>query len=255
MAFTLSEHQPLKRSRRPATSARRASSPAGGAPSAPSESKITVMVADAVPLMAESLAGMLSREPDFQVLPDRPGGGLAAVEAILALRPDVALIDYWMDDMEGQAVVRLVRSRQPDRKIIILSWFHGTQQIERSLDAGAAGFLPKTVTVATVAEGIRKAHGGESPVYLAELEAMFLGISKRTDVAAELWKRMEGLSPRQLEILTLLSLNLAPKEVAERLSISRETVKVHLRNILEKTDCHSYVDVLTMARACGLIRN
>ncbi|MGH2809476.1 MAG: response regulator transcription factor, partial [Actinomycetota bacterium] len=78
--------------------------------------------------------------------------------------------------------------------------------------------------------------------------------SQRSHEASDLWTRLEGLSRRQVEIITLLSMNLTAKEVAKKLSISPQTVKVHLRNILEKTGAHSYVDVVNMARACGLIR-
>ena len=209
---------------------------------------------DAVPLFSDALAEALSHRPDIDVLAPRPGRGIDAFEAAVELRPDVMLLDYWMDDMEGAAAAHLIRHRRPAAKIIITSWFHGTREIEASLDAGAVGFFPKTLSVAQVAEGILRAHAGESPVFLKELEEMFLAISKRTHQAADTWALLEGLSRRQIEIITLLSMNLTAKEVAKRLSISPQTVKVHLRNVLEKTGAHSYVDVVTMARACGLIR-
>jgi|GEM_PF-507885 len=216
---------------------------------------ITVLVADAMPLVSDAVGGLLAYESDLQVFDEKPATGLAAVEAVARHKPDVALIDYWMADMEGAAATRLILARRPQTKVILMSWFHGTREIEASLNAGAAGFFPKSLTVAQVATGVRRAHAGESPVFLEELEALFRNISKRTDQAAGTWKRLETLSSRQLEILTLLSMNLVPKEVAKRLSISPQTVKVHLRNILEKADAHSYADVVTMARACGLIRN
>lgn len=216
--------------------------------------QISVIVADAVPLMVDALARVLSYEGDLTVFSDRPTTGLEVVEAVLSLRPDVALIDFWLPDMEGAAATRLIISRQPERKVLIMSWFHGTREMEAALDAGAAGFLPKSLNVARLADAIRRADAGESPVYLEELEEMFRRLSRRTDQVSEIWRKLEALSKRELELLALLSLNLSPKEAARRLSISPQTVKVHIRNMLEKTGAHSYIDVVNMGRACGLIR-
>ena len=215
---------------------------------------LKVLVADAVPLFAEALCAALEAAQGLSPLEIRPASGAEAVEQICALRPDVALVDYWMPDMEGAAVVRLVRGRQPDQKVIILSWFHGAREIEESLNAGAVGFLPKTVTLAQVGDAVARAHVGESPVYLKELEEMFLAISKKGDTAAATWEKLQGLSRRQLQILALLAENLAPKQAATQLGLSQETVRVHIRKMLEKTGAHSYVDVIAMARSCGLIR-
>ncbi|MGH2810751.1 MAG: response regulator, partial [Actinomycetota bacterium] len=175
---------------------------------------ITVLVADSMPLFAEALGGVLSQQTDIRVLASRPSSGLDTVETVGSLRPDVALVDYWMPDMEGSAAVRLIRGRHPQLKVIILSWFHGAREIEESLNAGAVGFLPKHVTVAQVADAVRRAHAGESPVYLKELEEMFLSISRRGDTAAATWEKLQGLSKRQLQVLALLAENLAPKEAA-----------------------------------------
>ena len=217
-------------------------------------SKIRVLIADSQRLVADSLAEALGNQPDLAVFADRPLTAGEAIDVCLRRHPAVALIDYWMPDMEGPAATRIILAKRPDQKVILLSWFHSPGHIESALDAGAVGFFPKSLTLVNVAEGIRRAHAGESPVFLKELESLFKTISGRIGASTTRFKRLEGLTKRELELLALFSLHLSADEVAQHLSISPTTVKAHVRHILVKTGAHSTREVVNLAIASGLIR-
>lgn len=187
-------------------------------------------------------------------LRDRPDRAFETIEAATACKPDVVLLDYWMEDMEGAAATRLILKRAPIRKVILLSWFHGTNEIDKALTAGASGFFPKSLPLERLVDGVRRAHGGESPVLLDELENLFRTISRRASHAEALWRRVESLSNREVAVLTLLSTDRSVAEIAQELTLSPHTIKVHIRNILHKTGAASRREAIALARACGLIR-
>lgn len=128
---------------------------------------IKVLIVDSQLLLADALVRVLSQAPGFTVFSDTPTNGPDAVKAVVAHRPDVALIDYWLEGMDAWAPAQALLSRLPHLKIIHLSWFHGPTQVEDSLASGAVGFLPKKLPVAKIEEAIRRAHGGENPVFEA----------------------------------------------------------------------------------------
>jgi len=216
---------------------------------------VSVLVADSMPLVTDSLALALGAFEGLFVLPDRPATGLSAIEAVAQAQPAVALIDYWMPDMEGAAVASLIASRRHKTKVIMMSWFFGTREIQNSLDAGAVGFFPKTLSVGRVAEGILRAQAGESPVYLNELDEVFRNLSQRSAASAEAWARLEGLTNREVQILAFLATDLTVEDIGKQLAISPQTVRVHIRNLVAKTNTGSYKETLNLARRCGLIRN
>ena len=223
--------------------------PANGTP-APA---IRVLVADPQRLLGESLARVLSKR-GLDVAPEYPSSGSSAVEAATRLQPDVALVDYRMPDAEGPEIVRRIRQSCPGVKTILLSWFHGTREIEEALDSGAVGFFTRSLGVDQVAEGVRRAFGGESPVFLKELEELFGALSKRADAAAFELEQLQSLSPRELEVLTLLALDHTVQEVADEMGIRLPTVKMYIRKMLKKTGAFSTQEVLVKARLAGLIR-
>jgi len=211
-------------------------------------------VADPQRLVAESLGAVLNIYPGLAVESLYPMTGMAAVNAVVELRPKVALIDYRMADIDGPEITRRILRSWSGAKIILLSWLHGPREIEKALDAGAVGFFTKSLNVEEVAEGIRRADSGESPVYLRELENLFGVLSKRADRASTTLQELSVLSRRELDVLALLSLDQSVKEVAAGLKLSPATVKMYIRNMLRKTGTLSAQEVLAKARFCGLIR-
>jgi len=212
------------------------------------------LIADAQLLTAQALGEAFRWQLDFQVLDAHPVNGLDTIDAVLRQKPDVAIIDYWMPDIEGRATVGRILAKQPERRLILVSNFHGAGEINSALGAGAVGFFPRSSTLQEVAEGVRRAHAGESPVYPQELDRLLERLAGRLDQTDALRERLSGLTRRELEMLALLSLHLSAPEVAGKLSISVPTARAHIRNILRKTETSSIRDVVNMAIACGLIR-
>jgi len=215
--------------------------------------EIRVLVADSQLLFAQSLGEALSRR-GFSVPDEHPVTGPRALEAIATHSPDIVLLDYWMAEIEGPAVTALSVERNSGVKIILLSWFHGDREIERALSCGAVGFLPKSVPIDDVVEAVRWAYAGQSPVFPDELHELVDKLKARGDGTRDAWRRLGTLTPRELEILQLLALGRPIAEAADGLSISARTLRTHINNILVKTETHSQMEALSLARTHGLIQ-
>lgn len=209
-----------------------------------------MLVADPQPLFGEALGTALGLEPDLSVLDLRPKTGLEAVEAVLKAAPDIALLDYWMEGMEGPAATRVILNKAPAQRIVLLCWFHGAPEIREGVSAGAVAVLSKDVEVPNLAEAIRQVHAGHPLLGGEETR----GAGKRSRGKKDkTWKLLVTLTPRELEILSTLAASGRPEEVAILLSLSPGTVRNHIRNILAKTGARSHLEAVIMARQHGMI--
>lgn len=214
---------------------------------------IRVLTSDAQFLFADALATSLAGCKDLLLLDDRPVKGLDALHAATTYHPDVVLVDYWLPDMEGPVAIRELHRRVPDAKALALSWFHGADHIHAALAAGAVGFLPKSLSVGQVAEGVRRAHQGENPVFGKELAKMVDKIATRRAAVKQVDQRFASLTLREMEILQLLALAYTRTDIARRLQIREATVRTHLSRLLGKTGATSQLEVVTMARDAGIV--
>lgn len=213
-----------------------------------------VLIADSQLLVAEALAiALSSRCHDIEVFDTYPCSGPDGVEAVVALRPDVALLDYWLQDMEASAVAFMILGQVPNTKIIHLSWFHGPNQVQESLASGAVGFLPKAIRVLQLANAIRQAHAGETPLLGDAVRALVEDVEERQRRMKMQWERIRTLTDRELEILTLLASALTGEEIGGRLGIKRHTVRKHIQNILEKLDARTQLEAVVVARDHGIV--
>ncbi|MGH2772363.1 MAG: response regulator [Actinomycetota bacterium] len=215
--------------------------------------RIKVLVADSQLSFSDALAISLRLQPDIEVLFDHPTSAQDAVKAVVKVKPDVALVDYWLPGMEGSATTKMILSQARGQKVIVLSWFHGPRHIQEALDAGVAGFLPKSLLVPEIAEAIRRAHTGETPIYAEETGRLLAKIDKKYQDNLLIWNRLKNLTEREIVVLTLLSLGHSKKEVAEQLFIAPGTVKNHLHKMLVKSGARTLTELAAMARSCGLI--
>lgn len=222
---------------------------------------IRVLVADAQPLLTESLAVALEREDDLLPIPVLTPFKRYVLEAVQEHQPDVSLVDYWMSGIDGPSHCDDVLAALEGRKVILLSWFYANRpwfdapgDIERALHAGAVGFVPKNCNVETLVEAIRDAHSGKCPVLADDLEDLMRMMKRRRAQTDEQWQRLASLTRREVEILELLALGTSVPEATSALGISPATLRTHIQRILHKTQTHSQVAAIGAARRYGVIK-
>lgn len=183
---------------------------------------IRVVLADDHGVIRDGLGRLISALPDVELV-GVAADGAEAVERCRALHPDVVLMDLDMPGLDGIAATRQVLAELPDIAVIVLTAFSDRPRITGALEAGARGYLLKDVDAEVVAEGIRSAARGESPLDPRAARTM-LDAQAAPDPLA-------GLSLREREVLELLVAGLPNKLIARRLDISEKTVKAHLTQV------------------------
>jgi DNA-binding NarL/FixJ family response regulator len=158
------------------------------------------------------------------------------------MKPDVTLMDLRLPDMSGIEALVTIRATFVNARIIILTTFQSDADVRRALEAGARGFLFKTASPDDIIEGIRQVHAGKK----------FL----QREVAAHLAEFLMGdpLTPREMEILKLISAGNRNRDVGAMLSISEDTVKVHVKHVMEKLDASDRTEAVVIAVRRGLIQ-
>ncbi len=205
------------------------------------QGSIKILAADDHPLIRAGLVAFLATEPDLEVVAEAVNGE-EALEKYRELRPDIVLMDLSMPVMEGLSATRAILDEFPDARVIVLTTYDGDEDIHRALDAGARGYLLKDMVAADVLNVIRTVHGGRRGIPHA--------------VAAKLAERTPRvpLTPRETEVLSLVAKGLSNAEVAARIGRTEGTVKVHLKNILQKLDASDRTEAVTTALRRGFIR-
>ena len=218
---------------------------------------IKVLVADAQRLFAESLATGLAQYPDFHVQFVRPKTllttGLDAAHAAVRVKPDVALVDFWMAEMAGPALTRMILAWVPGIKVLVTSWFHGPRDIQAALNAGARGFLPKSLDLDEVAEAVRRANRGDKLAYEQQARDLSEAIEERELEAKKVWERIGRLTPREVDVIRMLATGRSAREVAKTLGIALGTLRIHVNRIINKLEAESRVQAVAVARNAGLI--
>jgi NarL family two-component system response regulator LiaR len=188
---------------------------------------IRVVLADDHAVVRHGLRFMLEQRPDIQVVGEC-GDGARALELVTELLPDVALLDLLMPTMDGVAATREIKRLSPSTQIIILTSYYDDEHIFNAIKAGALSYLLKESSAQELVEAVRAAARGES-----KLHPMVA-----TRVLREMQQRqrspLNDLTPRELEVLTLIARGRSNHEIAQELVISEPTVRTHVANILSK---------------------
>jgi DNA-binding NarL/FixJ family response regulator len=168
--------------------------------------------------------------------------GSEALREFRTHRPDVTLMDLRLPDTSGIDVIVAIRGEFPDARILALTTAEGDVDIQRVLEAGARGYLPKSLPPAEIVDAIRQVHAGKKRI--------------PPQVAAQIAEHVsdEPLTAREIEVLQHVASGNRNKDIAERLFISEETVKVHVKHVMEKLGASDRTQAVAIAVRRGIIR-
>jgi DNA-binding NarL/FixJ family response regulator len=206
----------------------------------PGPSVIRILSVDDHPMLREGIAALLASQPDMKLVAEASTGN-EALEQFRKHRPDITLMDLQMPGMDGIDSMLAICSEFPEARIIVLTTYKGDVQILRALKAGARAYLLKGLLRKELLETIRAVHAGKKrvpPEVAAEL----------ADHAAD-----DTLTSREIDVLRLIAGGNANKLIADQLSITEETVKGHVKNILSKLGASDRTHAVTIGLKRGII--
>jgi DNA-binding NarL/FixJ family response regulator len=201
---------------------------------------IRILAVDDHSIFRQGIVGLLAGEADMQLVAEA-SNGREAIRQFRAHRPDVTLMDLQMPEMNGLDAVIAIRGEFPEAKIIVLTTYTGDVQVLRTLKAGARGYLLKNLLHRELLETIRAVHAGKKAL---SPEASFELGEHATD---------DHLTPTEVEILRLIAAGNANKQIADQLSITEQTVKGRVKNILSKLNANDRTHAATIGLKRGII--
>jgi DNA-binding NarL/FixJ family response regulator len=202
--------------------------------------RIRIMAVDDHPLIRSGLRAVIASEPDMEMVGEAANGE-EAIELYREYRPDVVLMDLRMPVMDGLAATVAILREFRDAKIIALTTYEGDADIHRALSAGARGYLLKDMMRAQLLQVIRTVRSGQRAIPAAVAARL-----------AEYTPRIE-LTPRELEVLTLMAKGFSNPEIASALGRTESTMKVHVSNILQKLQTTDRTEAVTVAIQRGIL--
>ena len=210
-------------------------------PSSAKKKRIRILIADDHTVVREGLVSLVKRKSDMVIVAEARNGR-EAVDLWKEHRPDVALLDLRMPELDGVSAIKEIRELDANAHIVVLTTYDGDEDIYRAIKAGAKAYLLKDTARDALVDCVRKVHAGET--YLP------------APLAAKLAERVSGdaLSAREIEVLQRMGVGKSNKEIGADLFISEGTVKSHVKSIFTKLDVVSRTEALATATRRGLIQ-
>ena len=204
-------------------------------------SQIRVLSVDDHPLLRQGIGVIINNESDMLLVAEAASGG-EGIQKFREHQPDVTLMDLRLPDMSGIDTMIAIRTEFPDARVIMLTTFEGDVEVQRALGAGARGYMLKSMPPKDLVEVIRQVHAGKKRV--------------PAELAAQLAEHLsdESLTEREVEVLRHVAGGNRNRDIAEQLFISEETVKVHVKHIMEKLGANDRTQAVAIAVRRGIIQ-
>src|SRR6201997_5894578 len=206
-----------------------------------SDPAIRILCVDDHPLMREGITAVIQNEPDMLVIGEA-SNGQEALQAFRKHHPDITLMDLRLPDMSGIDALIAIRAEYAAARVIMLTTFEGDAEIQRALEAGAQGYMLKSMPRKQLVDMIRKVHAGKKQI--------------PPEVAVQLIEHIgdETLSKREVEVLQKVAGGNRNSDIAALLFISEETVKGHIKHIMEKLGAGDRTEAVAIAIRRGIIQ-
>jgi DNA-binding NarL/FixJ family response regulator len=203
---------------------------------------IRIMAVDDHPLFRNGIAALLATQPDMNLVAEA-SNGREAIRQFRAHRPDITLMDLRMPEMNGLDALTAIRCEYPEARIIMLTTFRGDVQVLRAMQVGARAYLLKSLLDKELLGTIRAVHAGKKAL---SAEASYELAEHSTD---------EALTPGEVDVLQLIAAGNANKQIAAQLSLTEETVKGRVRNILSKLGANDRTHAAMIGVRRGIIQS
>lgn len=203
--------------------------------------QIRILVVDDHPVVRQGIAVLVGTQPDMTLIAEA-SNGREAIQQFRSHRPDITIMDLQMPEMNGMDALIAIRGEFPDSKIIVLTTYAGDVQILRALKSGAQGYLLKNTFHKELVDTIRAVHAGKKAL---SPEASYQIAEHSTD---------EALTPAEVSVLRLIAAGNANKQIADQLSITEETVKSRVKNILSKLGAQDRTQAAMIGLKRGIIQ-
>jgi DNA-binding NarL/FixJ family response regulator len=202
---------------------------------------IRILCVDDHPLVHEGIAAVIRNQPDMTLIAEA-FNARDALQKFREHQPDVTLLDLRLPDMSGIDTMIAIRNEFPEARVIILTTFEGDAEIHRALAAGARAYVLKSMPPKELVEVIRKVHAGKKPI--------------APQIAAQLAEHYgdEALTQREIDVLRQIAGGNRNRDIAEKLFISEETVKVHIKHVMEKLGASDRTQAVAIGVRRGIIQ-
>jgi DNA-binding NarL/FixJ family response regulator len=213
---------------------------------------VRIVLADDQPLVRAGLRMVIADAPDLEIVGEA-GTGTEAVRMVRELRPDVVVMDIRMPGMDGIEATRMITADAPAPHVLMLTTFDDDDNVYAALRAGASGFLVKDMALDDILTATRVVAAGDALIAPSVTRRLIEEFASRPAPAAVPPQRLDGITEREREVLTLVGRGLSNSEIAAELFIGHATAKTHVARLLTKLDARDRVQLVIIAYRAGLV--